>query len=246
MEKCPNCGVDVPEATEKCLTCGCYIGPPNVRIAGRAEERTTLEGRYLQAVEAARSNGSYENLMRFAEAVKRAQAVINVRLDFLYLLLTADNTLHSSYSLAVGGQIRKPALGRDDQDRRGVEGKLFGTYGEEIRYAALSLDGSGLISYGPYAVKLREIAIKGRTTVLEENSYDFVRRHQLLPGVEIPPGYRAVWDDKHKLAVANWLRISPAALRQPISLAFSSGLRAIARRMNSSRRTSSALSMLMR
>jgi glyceraldehyde-3-phosphate dehydrogenase/erythrose-4-phosphate dehydrogenase len=37
---------------------------------------------------------------------------------------------------------------------------------------------------------------------LEENSYSFIRRHKILAGGKIPRGYRSVWKDRHKLAVA--------------------------------------------
>ncbi len=37
---------------------------------------------------------------------------------------------------------------------------LFGRYAEQIRFAALSLDGTGLTSYGAYTLKLKEIAVR--------------------------------------------------------------------------------------
>lgn len=202
MVKCPQCSSEILETDEKCLTCGYYAGPPNVRAVERDEERQALEERYLKAIETAHVNGSDENLMRFAEAVQTSQAVINLRLNALYHLVMADDALYANYSGAVEGESRSSAAWRADRHRRSVEGMLFGGYGKAIRYAALSLDGSGVNSYGPYAIKLREIAVRARTTVLEENSYDFVRRHCLVPGDAIPPGHAAVWANKHKLAVA--------------------------------------------
>src|SRR5947199_10731413 len=71
--------------------------------------------------------------------------------------------------------------------RVGVEGTFFGTYGEKIRYAALSLDGTGLKSYGEYSIRLWEIAIKDRTSLLEENTYDFVEHHGIIAGHSGPP-----------------------------------------------------------
>ena len=89
-----------------------------------------------------------------------------------------------------------------DRRRRSVEGLIFGDYAEEIRYAALSLSGNGVVSYGPYAMQLSDVAIAKRATLLEENSYDFVETYAMRPGDPIPPGYRSTWQDRHKLAVA--------------------------------------------
>ncbi len=35
---------------------------------------------------------------------------------------------------------------------------------------------------------------------MEENSYNFLRRHKVWPGNNIPEGYRSVWEDRHWLA----------------------------------------------
>ena len=91
---------------------------------------------------------------------------------------------------------------RDDRQRRATEALLFGVYASEIRYAALALDGKGLISYGSCSVTISDVTPAACATVLEENSYTFVRRYRLIPGEDIPPGFRALWEDRHKLAVA--------------------------------------------
>jgi hypothetical protein len=79
---------------------------------------------------------------------------------------------------------------------------LFGGYGDKIVYGALSLDGRGLKSYGAYALVLREVAVARRSSILCDNGFDFVERHKLRPGDQIPLGYRSAWDNKHELAVA--------------------------------------------
>jgi len=200
---CNNCGADISKSLERvCSTCGEDIGFPNVRQVGRQEERDALEKRYLDAVNAAKANGRDSALKSFAEAAEKTCAVINLNLDHLHDFLTQDNLLYSTYALQVTGQIRKPAESQDDRNRRMAEALLFGHYGEEIRYAALSLDGTGLESYGPYAMMLKEIAIAKRAVLLEKNSFHFITQHNLQFGQAVPLGYRAVWQERHKLAVA--------------------------------------------
>jgi len=127
---------------------------------------------------------------------------MNVDFNYLDHFFTKDNTIYSTYSFRIRGQTRKPASLKEDRQRRGVEATLFGGYAEEIRYAALSVNGSGPKSYGPYSMKLKDVAMAERSTLLEDNSYQFVTKHKIIAGAEIPLGYRAVWADRHKLAVA--------------------------------------------
>jgi hypothetical protein len=92
----------------------------------------------------------------------------------------------------------------------------------------LSLDGSGPTSYGPYAIRLRDVAIRGRATVLENNSYDFMRKHSLSPGDKPPPGFIASWQNRNKLAVAKLAEyITPQTgdSEFPLLLLASTGLR---------------------
>jgi len=81
---------------------------------------------------------------------------------------------------------------------------LWGQSGQYVRTAALSLDGSGVSSYGEVWVTLDDICVAYRSIVLEENSFDFVERHGL--GSERiktrPYGYLATWIDRGKLAIA--------------------------------------------
>lgn len=202
MDFCKNCKSEVPFSYEKCPTCGQYMGPPNVRSAKSKKELDALNLRYEAALDDAKKNGSYKCLTEFDEEVKKSFTVINVDLNYLNLVCTSDNALYSNYFLQTNGQIRKPASEDHDKHRRGVDALLFGEYSKEIRYAALSLDGMGLISYGHYSMKLKEIAVKDRATLLENNSYEFAQKNNLKPGDIIPAGYKSCWNDRHKLAVS--------------------------------------------
>lgn len=204
MIKCPDpdCGFENPLGNEHCSGCGEFLGFPNVNDCSQQEERDALEKRYKESVEYAAKKGFDAKRVEFENAVKKSTAVINVDLHYLHSLMVGKNTLYSTYQLQTRGETRELAATEFDKERRGIEGTLFGGYGENIRYAALSLDGSGLTSYGEFTLVLSDTAVKKRATVLEENSYGFIRRHKILAGGKIPKGYRAVWEGRRKLAVA--------------------------------------------
>lgn len=199
---CPDCGKVVDAHVLTCTMCGCFVGFPNVRAAEAPDEIAALDQRYLGARQAATAAGRLAEVEAFEARLKTSFAVLNTRIADLHAFLANPKALYTTYSLGVKGQVRKPADPANDQERRGVEAKLFGTFGEEIRYAALSLDGAGVISYGAVTIRLREIAVAKRSSLLEENSFDFVDRHQLLPSVPVPRGSRSSWKDRHRLGVA--------------------------------------------
>lgn len=199
---CNHCGARISDAANICFTCGEPLGAPNVRSANTDHEKRALESRYTQAETDATINGTQDRLKSFSLRVNSACAVINVDIGFLHTFITNDKTLYTSYSLGIKGQLRKPAQADDDRKRQSVEGMLFGSYGEHIRYAALSLDGAGVRSYGNYAARLREVAVNKRASLLEDNSYVFVEKHEMTAGKQIPAGYRSTWEEREKLAVA--------------------------------------------
>jgi hypothetical protein len=223
---CGNCGSKLSDVGNECLTCGAPIGPPNVRAAERDEEKSALEARYRRIFEDPSTPTLRDRLTDFSEKMTATCAVFNVDIDFLYTFVTNEKTLYTTYRHAVRGQLRKPAKGEDDRRRMLVEGMIFGTYGEDIRYAALSLDGRGVKSYGDYSVRLREVTVSGRSTLLEDNSYVFVEKHPMQSGEGIPPGYRSTWRDREKLALAKLAqRILPTTTEAdyPRLLLFSEG-----------------------
>jgi hypothetical protein len=186
-----------------------FLGFPNVNECSQKEELEALEKRYKEKVEFASPKGHDDKRIEFEEAVKKSAAVINVNLRYLHNLIVGSNTLVSTYQLQTAGETRELAPTEFDKERRGIEGTLFGSYGKDIRYAALSLDGTGLTSYGDFTLILSDTAIKKRTTLLEENSYHFIKTHKILAGdlgKNMPNGYRSVWNDRHKLAVAKLLK----------------------------------------
>ena len=54
--------------------------------------------------------------------------------------------------------------------------RVFPSYNHEIGFAALSLDGKGVLSYGRCSLVLKSIAIARRATVFWENTVEFCNR----------------------------------------------------------------------
>lgn len=202
--KCGNveCGSMVPYNYLVCPTCGTYAGFPNVREVSSVIEKEALERRFNNAIKDAHTNGSDVRLEDLTKASKDTRAVVAIELDCLSSFMTKDEPLYSSYGLLVSSEIRKAASIKNDKKRRGIEGFLFGSYADKIRYAALSLDGKGLSSYGSFTLVLKDTAVKLRATLLEDNSYKFYDKFKAQIADNFPPGYRAIWDERHKLAVA--------------------------------------------
>ncbi|MFM2376125.1 MAG: hypothetical protein RLZZ165_1222 [Bacteroidota bacterium] len=180
----------------ECPTCGCTLIPPtNVRMANHPQERDALEARYKEAVETAKSNGANGKLEEMEAMLAGAHAVVSMDLLFLNSMLTSSKLLYTSYKNQVDAGIRKPAEHENDRDRIVAEGQLYGSNGGKIFYAELSPDGTGLSSYGEFAVTLREVAIAHRASLLEQNSFNFKDK-------SLPLGYRSVWEERIKLGVA--------------------------------------------
>jgi hypothetical protein len=113
-------------------------------------------------------------------------------------LASSDKELFSTYYNLVRADFRLPHGNDWDELRAVADEKLFTGYKEQIRFAALSLDGAGLPHYGEASFVFRESMIAHRASVYEENSALYLKRHAYQP----PPGHRATWAERAKLAVA--------------------------------------------
>ncbi len=109
---------------------------------------------------------------------------------------------YRNYHQRIDSGERGPADASDHSDRDMVGARLYPMYNEHIQYAALSPDGRGLSSYGPVAVRwdVTPTYLGRRSSLLDENSYTFYDHYGLgLRGATIPPGHRAIWEDRAKL-----------------------------------------------
>lgn len=209
--KCENaeCTWNLSESEETCPNCGAYAGPPNVRVATTLEELEALEKRYQSALGSAIKEGAAEILAKFEAAVKESVAVVACDLPLLLRLLTEQQYLYNNFHNAVNIFVQPD---ESYYKRQIVEAYLFPGYEKKIIYAALSLDGRGLTNYGrkhtndhPYFIELSDYAVKIRSTVMEENSYIFAKKHMNVKELNfkpVPLGFRTVWRDRHRLAVA--------------------------------------------
>lgn len=200
-ESCPSCGAHVFWERDRCSGCGKDLGAPNVRIARR--ERDALLQRYKTALYEDRGPDVRAKVEAFSQTVEHdSGAVINVHPDYLKGFLKSSRDLYSGYALLTAAETRAAADMENDMARLSVEGKLFGTAAPHIRYAALSLNGRGLLSYGSCAITLNPRLCARAASLLEENSYHFIEQKRLVGRIPIPAGHRAVWQDRHCLATA--------------------------------------------
>lgn len=131
-------------------------------------------------------------------ALQGSQAVINRPLADLERLVASDRQLYASYYQRLGAEVQAPDGNVWDSWRRMADATLFPLFEERIRFAALSLDGMGLQSYGECSLVLREELIAHRASVFEDNSAVFLRDR----GYQLSPGHRAAWEDRSRLGVA--------------------------------------------
>jgi hypothetical protein len=200
---CPRCSFDdVREFELLCPACLKELGYPNVRAAKELAEKTALDHRYKQALSAA-GMGSYTDvLLRFQAALRSSQAVICRSISKTKDLVSNKNELYASFYELIGAGARRPEKTKVERQRLVADDLLFPFYKNEIRFAALSLDGIGVTSYGICSMVLRDIAISDRTTVFEQNSLDFCISRSLGSDKPVPPGFRALWGDRELLGCA--------------------------------------------
>lgn len=207
--KCSECSTPIADAADTCSTCMASVGAPNVRACSSIDNVAVLNGRYGNAKQNGELNGLSVLREHFeVEVENNSSVVVSFPSDVLLNFVKNPSTMYQNYESLVGSGSRKPALADDDKRRFGIGGTFFGHYAKKIIYGALSLSGQGLPSYGSLHCRLRDVAIRKRTTFLETNSYTFVEKNNVLAGASIPKGHACCWDDKHKLAIAKHFDIT--------------------------------------
>jgi hypothetical protein len=202
--QCPECKKLSADSVMTCTHCGTHLGFPNVRAAADSTEVATLMGRYNQVVGKARTREAQTPLADFEAAIQRdSQAVICRPLGTLNALITSGNGLFQTFYRQVGlGRI--PQGNKYDLFRTSVDNLLFPYYHEQIHFAALSLNATGVSSYGgdrPCHLVLNEM-IQNRASVFEENLFLYCERTRQPATAPIPAGFRATWENRHILAIA--------------------------------------------
>jgi len=162
-----------------------------------------LAARVRSAQDEAKSRGTEEVLGRFRDAVQKSRAVRVREFADVYGLVKSDNKLLGTFHDLKGAGLLRPAATELEASRQSAEPLVFLNYQEKVQFAALTLSDDGLFAYGDCAMVFQDSAIAHRATVLEENCVFFCERHNRGPGrTNLPPGYRATWEERHELAAA--------------------------------------------
>lgn len=205
MEICKEVDCGEPLAWERptCPACGAYAGAPNVRHAQR--EQTDLEQRYQAALAECQTRHADGVAQDFVKQIENdSRAVINGDAKFFLHFFNDENSLYASYQQATGASIRVAGEMANDVRRLTTEALIFGHYGSKIRYAALSLNGQGLYSYGNCSMVLKQSLCENQGSLTEENTFILADKHlqAFYHQKNLPLGIRATWQNRHKLALA--------------------------------------------
>ncbi len=225
---CPICNESYAGIESSCRTCNNWRGYPNVILASHPDEQAALDQRYQRSASTAASRNAAGPFQDFQTEVKHSKAVLNCSIEFALWFFSREDVLYASYYEQLVDGIRQPARVEYDRHRAAADAILYGTHAREIIFAALSLDGKGLVSYGPVSMQLRDVAIAFRATVLEENLYAFIARHGLVAGMPLPNGYIATWSRRDVLAsvkIEPWLDVHTTLDAFPALLLTSTGNR---------------------
>jgi hypothetical protein len=211
---CKECGEQHRDDLWICPSCSCATSFPNVNAAARQREQDELQLRYQEVLNAAHVSGSAAIIAEFEQAIRKSEAVICRYFGELARLAYSDEEVYATYYQRIAGGVRIPGGDKWARLRAVADAILFGPQNMiHIRFAALSLNGSGLENYGDCSLSLKDSVIAHRASVFEENSVMFMPHHSVNAGneYEVPLGYRALWRSRHLLAVAKLAKHITAA-----------------------------------
>lgn len=198
----PECRAAIPDHVDRCVGCGADVGSPNVRAASGGEEVNALRSRYLAVRKEGAARGTDEVLGRLEKVLERSVAVICRPWGILNTLVVRENRLHATYHQEVQAHGRLPERNEFDRRRPGIDATFFPYYHERMQFAALSIDGRGSLAYGGGCMALKDGSVTRRSTVFEENTLVFVRKHRHQAGEPPPPGCTATWATRAQLGIA--------------------------------------------
>ena len=199
--KCSFCNQRFPLDRTQCPHCAQPQLFPNVGRAELQEEKQKLNMRYNRAKRNSEDSSCEVAFNEFERACNSSVAVFKCSTLKLFRAIATGTdlfeTFHDLESLRI--RLERPSEHDWQKLRPQAEIELLGTHHhlDKLHYAALSLDGEGLDSYGDCAVILADEMIRHRASCFEGNSgLIFEREH----------GYsrylRSTWADRAKLCVA--------------------------------------------
>ncbi len=182
--RCDDCGNDMPMARTHCPHCGRPQYFPNVDLAKAPDEKAKLQARYGATLTDAEQRGCIDNVTGFVSTCAGAAAVFACPLTRLHREVASETEIFETYYDLE--RLRLRTSRPDSLDwarlRPQAEIELLGSHDhlDKIHYACLSIDGSGLSSYGDCTVRLSEPMIahrascfQGNTAVLYHGQQDF-------------------------------------------------------------------------
>ena len=216
---CTNCTHQNDINNAVCSSCGIPMGGTiNIRRATIPSEIDALEIRFKEATDLARSdNLGLELKVLETEITVNGKAVINTTIGFLWEWLFKKSADYKSYKRQVIDSSRPKAKYQDDIKRSITDSILFGSE-IDIIYSALSIDESGLDSYGDATIVLKTNSIESRTSALEANSYlflDWAKNNGWTVDKPLPPGFMSVWHTMFKMAAAKLSKFLKKGISDP-------------------------------
>jgi len=198
---CAFCNRRFPLDRTQCPHCARPQLFPNVRLAEKVGERQKLRDRYQKAQDDCRKRGCEKSLGEFEKACRTSVAVFNCPTQKLFREIANGTDLFEPYHDLERLRLRseRPA-GHDWQKLRPqAEVELLGSHQhlDKLHYAALSLDGAGLDSYGGCTVVLRDEMISHRASCFEGNSALIYEKMRDFTGI-----LRSTWDERQTLCAA--------------------------------------------
>jgi len=201
---CPDCTNEIPQPAACCPHCGQRGIFWNVIDADRDDERAALQARYDAAKAEALARNTGAAVKNFENAVAGSKAVLARSVEEVQRLANSSRQLYATYYQLIEAGLKLPDNDEWNRARELTDTLLFPHYKEQIRFAALSLDGVGLSTFGDCSIELRDEMIAHRASVFDENSVLFMERHGVKvsrkPG--IPKGYRGIWGESDKVCTA--------------------------------------------
>jgi hypothetical protein len=214
IDACPKgCG-SVSRHRRTCEYCEADVGFPNVRYA--MHEVGDLDARYQAAYDVAKARGVESQVVQLDQELRQSNAVMVRNVLDVTALLSNNSRLWATFAKQMQADIRVAENNDWDEGRTAAESAIHPNYHEQIHYAALSLDQYGTLdpTYGQCHLLLKPETYIDRATVFEENAFHFMRRHSVIAGSRIPRGYRAIWQDRHKLGVCKLSPLIDAAEKE--------------------------------
>ncbi len=207
---CSYCAQPLPHSVTACPHCGQPSLYPNVRAADEGHQVDALKRRFAASERDAETRGvrtQFDQLLAHSDS---AEAVINRPHGEVTRLARADSEIYATFYQRTDAGIQIPAGNPWDKLRAVADTILFGEENKRhVRFAALTLDGCGLPHYGDCSITLRTSMIAHRTSLIEENSAIFMKRHGVTAtdDYKLPVGHLASWTNRKMLVAA---KLTPA------------------------------------